>query len=125
MLTILSKKLVLFMNWSAKMAGKPLTFIFAWVLIILWGIKGFISGFTPSWLLVIDTIATINASLMVFIIQNTQNRENKALHIKIDELIRATEKAETTLIAIEDREEAEIEKIREVLVKKIKKRQPD
>lgn len=117
----IAKKLVLFMNWSAKTAGRPLTFVIAWSLILLWIVIGIFWGFTENWLLVINTIATINASLMVFIIQNTQNRESKALHLKIDELIRASEQAENTLIAIEEKEEAEIEKIRKILLQKIKK----
>lgn len=118
---MIAKKLVLFMNWSAKTAGRPITFVIAWSLILLWIIIGIFRGFTENWLLVINTIATINASLMVFIIQNTQNRESKALHLKIDELIRATELAENTLIAIEEKEESEIEKIRKILLQKIKK----
>lgn len=109
-----------FMNWSAKTAGKPITFVIAWGLILLWVIFGIFWGFTDSWLLILNTVATLNATLMVFIIQNTQNRESKALHIKIDELIRATEKAENTFIAIEEKEEAEIEKIKMALLKKLK-----
>ncbi|EFB42450.1 MAG: low affinity iron permease family protein [Parachlamydia sp.] len=71
-------------------------------------IVGLIWGFSNTWLLVIDTIATINASLMVFIIQNTQNREIKALHLKIDGLI----KAENELIAVEKLGEEELDQIR-------------
>lgn len=100
------------------MAGKPISFIFAWIFLIVWAIIGFIWGFTNTWILVIDTIATINASLMVFIIQNTQNRESKALHIKIDGLIKSIKDAEDELIAIEHLEEDELEEIREKLFKK-------
>lgn len=104
-----------FLASSAKMTGKPLTFIFALVILFFWFIGGLIWGFTDFWLLLINTIATINASLMVLIIQNTQNRESKALHMKIDELIRATQEAENELIAIEGKEEEELEKIRSKL----------
>lgn len=110
-----------FMNWSAKTAGKPITFVIAWGIIFIWVIIGLFWGFTSGWLLVIDTLATLNASLMVFIIQNTQNRESRALHIKIDELIRATEKAENTFMALEEKEESEIESIRHLLHQKLKR----
>lgn len=113
-------KLSTFLAWSSKMAGKPLSFVVAWCLLILWLIVGFIWGFTNTWLLIIDTVATINASLMVFIIQHTQNRESKALHIKIDELLRSTKAAEAELIAIEEIEEDELEKIRKRLMQKDK-----
>lgn len=79
---------------------------------------GFARGFTDTWLLIINTVATVNASLMVFIIQNTQNREIKALHIKIDGIIDAIKEAESQLIAIEEAEEEELEEIRNQLIKK-------
>jgi low affinity Fe/Cu permease len=95
------------------MAGQPLTFVIALVTLGLWAILGLIWGFTTSWLLVIDTLAIINASLMVFIIQNTQYRESKALHLKIDELLRVNRETEQELIAIEEKEEEELEKLRQ------------
>lgn len=101
-----------FLVWSCRMAGKPITFLIAWLVLLLWALIGFIWGFSTQWLLVIDTIATINASLMVFIIQNTQNRESKALHLKIDALLKSVKETERELIAIEQKEESEIEKIR-------------
>ncbi|WP_068470859.1 low affinity iron permease family protein [Candidatus Protochlamydia phocaeensis] len=111
-----------FLAWSAKMAGKPISFVIALFLLFLWTVIGFIWGFSDSWLLTIDTIATINASLMVFIIQNTQNRESKALHLKIDELIRSNKEAENALIAIEEREEKELEAIKKELLNKIQEK---
>ncbi|QLH37652.1 MAG: low affinity iron permease family protein [Parachlamydiaceae bacterium] len=117
----MAMNLTRFMNWSAKTAGKPITFVIAWGIIFIWVIIGLFWGFTSGWLLVIDTLATLNASLMVFIIQNTQNRESRALHIKIDELIRATEKAENTFMALEEKEESEIESIRHLLHQKLKR----
>lgn len=107
-----------FLTWSAKMAGNPITFVVALVVVALWLIVGIIVGFNNTWLLILNTIATLNAALMVFIIQNTQNRENKALHLKIDELIRATKEATNELIAIEELEEEELEKIRSKLFKR-------
>ncbi|WP_161792747.1 low affinity iron permease family protein [Parachlamydia acanthamoebae] len=94
------------------MAGKPLTFVVALTFVLVWVIVGLIWGFSNTWLLVIDTIATINASLMVFIIQNTQNRESKALHLKIDGLIKSIKEAENELIAVEKLGEEELDQIR-------------
>lgn len=106
-----------FLAWSAKMAGNPATFAVALLLLTAWLIIGLLMGFSNTWLLIINTIATINATLMVFIIQNTQIRESKALHLKIDELIRVTKEAENGLIAIEQMEEEEIEKIKNKIFK--------
>lgn len=114
------KILTSFLVWSARTAGKPTTFIIALLVLFSWIIIGFFIGFTDTWLLVIDTIATINASLMVFIIQNTQIRESKALHLKVDGLIAAAKDAENKLIAIEELEEDEIEKMRKQIQKKRK-----
>jgi low affinity Fe/Cu permease len=106
------------LNWSARMAGKSSTFLIALLVLVTWLIIGFIWGFSDSWLLVINTLATINASLMVFIIQNTQYRESKALHLKIDELLRVNKEVEQELIAIEEKEEEELEEIRKKIIKK-------
>ena len=107
-----------FLRWSAQSAGKPITFIIALTILLLWIIAGFIWGFTNTWLLIIDTIGTIAASLMVFIIQNTQIREIKAIHLKLDGIIDAIKEAENQLIAIEETEEEEIEKLRLILKSK-------
>lgn len=107
-----------FLSWSAKMAGNPLTFVIALCVLAVWFIVGLIFGFDNTWMLILNTIATLNAALMVLIIQNTQNRENKALHLKIDELIRATKEATNELIAIEEKEEEEIEEIRKKIFEK-------
>jgi len=101
-----------FLTWSAKKAGSPITFVLALFVVAVWLIIGIIVGFNNTWLLILNTIATLNAALMVFIIQNTQNRESRALHLKIDELIRATKEATNELIAIEELEEEELEKIK-------------
>lgn len=107
-----------FLSWSAKMAGNPITFVVALLVLLVWLLVGLIVGFSSMWLLILNTIATINATLMVFIIQNTQIRESKALHLKIDELIRVTKEAENELIAIEEREEEEIEQIKKKIFKR-------
>lgn len=107
-----------FLSWSAKMSGNPLSFVIALLIVAFWLVFGLIAGFSNTWMLILNTIATINAALMVFIIQNTQTRESKALHLKIDELIRVTKEAENELIAIEEKEEEEIEKIRKKIFQK-------
>lgn len=114
-----------FLKWSSKMVGKPIAFVLALFFVFLWMLSGFIFEFNNTWLLIINTIATINAALMVFVIQNTQNRESKALHMKLDELIRATKEAENELIAIEGKEEEELEKIRLKLYQKMGNREED
>ncbi len=111
-----------FLTWSAKKAGSPITFVLALSVVTIWFITGIILGFNNTWLLILNTIATLNAALMVFIIQNTQNRENKALHLKIDELIRTTKEATKELIAIEELEEEELEQIKmKIFQKGVKK----
>ena len=107
-----------FLSWSAKMSGNPITFVVALALIFSWIIIGFFFGFDTNWILLLNTVATLNAALMVFIIQNTQNRENKALHLKVDELIRVTKEATAELIAIEELEEEELEKIKNKIYNK-------
>lgn len=109
--------LSMFLNWSAKKAGSPISFVIALLVVVVWLLVGIIFGFDNTWLLLLNTVATLNAALMVFIIQNTQNRESKALHLKIDELIRVTKEATTDLIAIEELEEKELEKIRTKIFK--------
>jgi len=111
-----------FLSWSAKKAGSPLAFVLAISVVTIWLIIGIFLGFNSTWLLILNTIATLNAALMVFIIQNTQNRENKALHLKIDELIRATKEATKELIAIEELEEEELERIKKKFFPKEEKK---
>lgn len=103
------------MTWSAKMSGKPITFVFALAIVAFWIFLGVFFGLSDTWMLILNTVATVNAALMVFIIQNTQNRESKALHLKIDELIRATKEARNEFIALEEKEEEELEKIRKII----------
>lgn len=106
------KYLKRFLTWSSQAAGHPLTFLMAWVFVMIWVVLGVFWGFSVTWILFLDTVATLNASLMVFIIQSTQVRENKALHLKIDGLIKSIKEAENELIAIESAEEEQLEKIR-------------
>src|SRR5919108_4030319 len=91
-----------FAKWTARITGKPVTFMTAVSTIIVWAITGPIFGFSDTWQLVINTGTTIVTFLMVFLIQNTQNRDAKAIHLKLDELIRAARAARNELIDIEE-----------------------
>jgi low affinity Fe/Cu permease len=105
------KKSSLFTRFSsqiAKLAGKPLTFILATLTIVVWGITGPIFHYSDTWQLVINTGTTIITFLMVFLIQNTQNRDSVALQLKLDELIHATKKARNELMEVEDMDEKDL-----------------
>src|SRR4051794_950096 len=78
-----------FAGWVAEAAGSSWAFVLAIVVVVVWAVTGPIFGFSDTWQLVINTGTTIVTFLMVFLIQNTQNRDTKALHLKLDELMRA------------------------------------
>ncbi len=100
----------------ARSAGRPLTFIIAVALVIVWGVSGPIFGFSDTWQLVINTGTTIVTFLMVFLIQNTQNRDTDALQVKIDELLRVTEGARLALLDLEEMKADELERIKQGFV---------
>lgn len=95
-------------NWS----GRPPTFVIALGLILAWAISGPFFDFNDTWQLVINTSTTIITFLMVFLIQNTQNRDNDELHIKIDELLRTTRRAHKALLDLEDMDPAQLRALR-------------
>jgi len=101
----------------ASASGQPLTFVLALLAIIIWGISGPIFGFSDTWQLVVNTATTIITFLMVFLIQNSQNRDAAAVQAKLDELIRAIDSARGEFIGIEHLTDQEIEKIRAALEK--------
>ena len=101
-----------FAKWTSHMAGRPVAFVIAVATLLLWAVSGPLFGFSDTWQLIINTGTTIVTFLMVFLIQNTQNRDSEALHVKLDELIRATKTASNALLDIEDLEEKELDKIR-------------
>ena len=104
----LSKGFAKFANWTAHAAGHPATFISCLGLVIAWAICGPFFGFSETWQLVINTGTTIVTFLMVFLIQNTQNRDALAVHLKLDELIRALETADNAMIRAEDETDEEL-----------------
>jgi low affinity Fe/Cu permease len=99
----------------AALAGQPAAFIAALGLILLWVGSGPLFGWSDTWQLVVNTATTIVTFLMVFLIQNSQNRDAAAMQAKLDELIRAVGKARTEFIGIEHLTDAEIEAIRKAL----------
>ena len=101
-----------FAKWTARTAGHPSTFGVAVAVIVIWAITGPIFGFSDSWQLVINTGTTIVTFLMVFLIQNTQNRDSTAMQIKLDELIRAVRGAHNELVDLEDMTEEELEQMK-------------
>jgi len=101
-----------FSQWVSIEAGKPTTFVGAAGLIVLWGLSGPLFGFGDTWQLVINTSTTIVTFLMVFVIQNSQNRDTAALHIKLDELIAKNESTRNVLLDLEELDDSELEQIR-------------
>ena len=98
-------------NTVAHAAGMPATFIACCLIVILWALSGPVFGFSDTWQLIINTGTTIITFLMVFLIQNTQNRDGAALQAKLDELIRVTA-ASNKFIGIEHLTEQEVEEFR-------------
>jgi len=101
----------------ANASGKPATFVIAVLVIIVWAVTGPIFGYSDTWQLVINTGTTIVTFLMVFIIQNTQNRDTQALQLKLDELIRVTKGAHNLMLDLEQLDDEHLERLRQVYEK--------
>ncbi len=114
-----------FAKWTSSVLGSSLAFLIACIVILVWGVTGPFFAYSNSWQLVINTSTTIVTFLMVFLIQNTQNRDTTALHLKLDELIRSRRGAHNELLKIEelsDEELAELHKRYEDLACRLKER---
>ena len=102
-----------FSQKTSELVGSPWAFIVAVVIILVWAVTGPIFSFSDTWQLIINTGTTIVTFLMVFLIQNTQNRDAKAIHLKLDELIRAVENARNNLVDLEDLSDEELAKLQD------------
>jgi low affinity Fe/Cu permease len=102
-----------FARWASRAAGQPTAFIAAVLTLLVWGVSGPVFHYSDTWQLVINTGTTIVTFLMVFLIQNTQNRDSEALHVKLDELIRANAHARNALLDLEELEEEDLDRLRE------------
>ena len=109
-----------FSKWTARATGNPLTFAAAVAIIVIWALTGPIFHWSDTWQLVVNTGTTIVTFLMVFLIQNAQNRDAAAMQAKLDELLRAVTKARDQFIGVEHLTEREIEMIRRALEREVK-----
>jgi low affinity Fe/Cu permease len=98
-------------SWIANATGSPWAFLVAFASIVIWGLTGPVFHYSDTWQLVINTATTIVTFLMVFLIQNTQNRDTKALHLKLDELLRAIGPARNSLVNLESFSDEELEQL--------------
>ena len=98
-------------NRTSKAAGHALTFVIAASIVLVWALSGPLFQYSDTWQLVINTGTTIVTFLMVFLIQNTQNRDARAINLKLDELIHAIDKARNNMIDIENLSDVELDKL--------------
>jgi low affinity Fe/Cu permease len=110
-----------FATASGRLAGKPIAFIAAAAIILVWGVTGPIFNYSDTWQLVINTGTTIITFLMVFLIQHSQNRDTAALHVKLSELIIAMKGARNEVAAADDLDEEDLEQMKENLKQEAKK----
>lgn len=94
---------------TSQVVGSPIAFIFAFLIILAWAISGPYFGFSNTWQLVINTGTTVLTFLIIFLVQNTQNRDAQAINLKLDELIRAMKSARNQLLNLEDLSDEEME----------------
>jgi low affinity Fe/Cu permease len=106
-----------FAKWTAAVTGRAGTFAVCIGIVILWAASGPLFGFSDSWQLVINTGTTIVTFLMVFLIQNTQNRDTQEMHLKLDELIRVTKGARNVLLDLEEMDDQQLDRLRAVYEK--------
>ena len=102
-----------FSHKTSEIVGSPWAFIVAVAVIVIWAVTGPVFHFSDTWQLIINTSTTIVTFLMVFLIQNTQNRDATAIHLKLDELLRAVDKARTGLVNLEDLSDDDLAKLQD------------
>ena len=102
-----------FSGRTAESVGSPTAFVIGLTLIVLWALTGPLFGYSDSWQLVVNTATTIITFLMVFLIQATQNRDARAIHLKLDELIRGVKGARTAMVALENSTDEELAEFQE------------
>ena len=105
-----------FASVTSAVVGSPWSFLVALLVIVVWAVTGPMFNYSDTWQLIINTGTTIITFLMVFLIQNTQNRDAKAIHLKLDELIRASKEARTGLVDLESLSDEELERLQEEFV---------
>ena len=110
---VVSDAFRIFARSAAIILGSAWAFVAAVLVIVIWGMTGPTFHFSDTWQLIINTGTTIVTFLMVFLIQNTQNRDAKAMHLKLDEIIRALKKARNELVDVEDLSDEELNKLEE------------
>lgn len=108
-----------------RFAGSPIAFFSAFLIIVVWGVSGPVFGYSDTWQLVINTGTTIITFLMVFVIQQSQNKDTTAIQLKLNELLAATKSASNRLVDIEDLTEDEIQKIKKFYVELAKLAEKD
>jgi low affinity Fe/Cu permease len=101
-----------FAKATAHASGRPSTFMVAFAVIVVWAMTGPMFHYSDTWQLIINTGTTVVTFLMVFLIQNTQNRDSQAIHVKLDELIRAIDTAKNTMLDLDDLSDEELDKLR-------------
>src|SRR5919109_1992974 len=106
-----------FARWMANASAKPVTFSAAVLTVLIWGATGPTFGYSDTWQLVINTGTTIVTFIMVFLIQNTQNRDTQALQLKLDELIRVTKGAHNLMLDLEQLDDEHLERLRQLYEK--------
>lgn len=104
-----------FAERASVWTGRPFAFVLASVVVVIWALSGPFFHYSDTWQLVINTGTTIITFLMVFVIQNSQNRDTMAIHSKLDEILRSLDNASNHLVGLEHKSDAEIEAIRDAI----------
>jgi low affinity Fe/Cu permease len=110
-----------FASAVSHVTGRPMTFVICCIVIVAWAVSGPAFHYSDTWQLIINTGTTIVTFLMVFLIQNTQNRDGAALQAKLDELIRVTEAARNSLVGVEKLPEKKLQEIRDDCAEEVKR----